>query len=269
MTPHRAENSLARNEGACHYDNLANGGTTIFSAARWCLSFLWHWLRFAIQGAGAGAFGFAAIPGGAVVTGAMGYLGMTQGQQWYQVMAYAFEGAGAAWFIGFFYHLICFAPRKAYVRLEPLYATITDSWSPPDLISNEKLRGYAACVIVKNKSSEYLLDCSIKVTDTKDHDDGAHKKYPRFIDKIDLPPYSEKRVVIAYWFSRQPPNADDSTIQIIGPVAPVFGGNILRISASAEYLMLIDIQSDAGPSKQILCRLWVDSQARKLKATLA
>ncbi len=230
----------------------------------WFSRFLRYWFQFAMSDATTAAFGWAAIPSGALLLGAMRYWGiqMSPSPQLSEVLLYALAGAGAAWFIAFSVHLVVLAPIKAYRAVEPFVTSIDDVIRSPEFIANNEMHGYTASVVIRNRSSTHLLDCHVYILDIE----GTNPvHYPRFVDKFDLLPHEEKHVAIAYWFSREAPNTDDTTIGISGPVAPCFGGNVVRIPIS-DYRVSIKVQAGDSRSKEIQCRLWVDTPRRRLRA---
>lgn len=151
---------------------------------------------------------------------------------------------------------------KTRSRMQPLILTVADDIRPPDFTFNNKVRGYSVAAIVQNRSDVLLKDCSAYVMNAPLYDGSIG---PRFIEKFDLPPKSKKTVVVAYWFSRQPPNPDDQDIGLTGPVAACWGGNVCRVPGRGTNLH-IRIRSQDAASKDVRCRVWIDTAARRLSA---
>jgi len=230
----------------------------------WWVHFTRQWFRIAFHDAWAATFGWAAVPSGVAMLILSQHLRLSFSENWTGALIYALCGAFIAWFVAVLASLLITAPFKAYCSLEPFTVSIDDLRRAPDFICNDKLHGYNATVIVRNRSVNHLLGCSLHVVDIQP---STPLKFHRFVEQFDLPPRSEKRIPFAYWFSREQPNSDDETIGISGPVGPGFGGNVLRIPV-ADYVVTLRIQAPEGCSKKCLSRLWVDAAARRLHATL-
>ncbi|MEK0233023.1 hypothetical protein [Ralstonia pseudosolanacearum] len=158
------------------------------------------------------------------------------------------------------YAIIGFFKTRRYMK--PLALSITDEMRSPDFTFNERVRGYSVATIVQNRSDVHLKDCTAHVMDAPLYDGSTG---PRFVEKFDLPPKSKKTVYIAYWFSREPPNPDDKDIGLTGPVAACFGGNVCRVPGTGTNLHIRIVPQD-GDSKDVHCRVWIDTVARRLRA---
>jgi hypothetical protein len=235
----------------------------------WGVQFLRYWTEFAFRDAAAATFGWAAIFGSAFVLGALRYRGFqmnpSQSPQWSEVLFFAFAGAGAAWCIAFVVNFFIVSPIKAYRVMKPFVLSISDAIMSSEFVRNDQMRGYNATLIIKNRSSRYLIDCHVHIVEITGID---AKQFPRFVANFDLPPGEKKHLTIAYWFAREAPYTDDETIGISGPAESGFGGNILRIPVS-DYIFKIRVWVPDSRSKLVGCRLWIDAAARKLKATYA
>jgi hypothetical protein len=162
-------------------------------------------------------------------------------------------GLGVYAIVGFF---------KARRHMDPLTLSITDTVRSPDFTYNDQIRGYSVATVVQNRSDVHLKDCTAHVMNAPLYDGSTG---PRFVEKFDLAPKSNKTVYIAYWFSREPPNPDDQDIGLIGPVAACFGGNVCRVPGAGMKLH-IRIRPHDADSKDVHCRVWIDTTARKLRA---
>jgi hypothetical protein len=135
----------------------------------------------------------------------------------------------------------------------------------PEFVRSDRLHIYNATLIIKNRSSRYLIDCHVHIVEITGIDE---KQFPRFIASFDLPPGEKKHLTIAYWSARDEPYTDDGTIGISGPAGSGFGGNILRIPVS-DYIFKIRVWIPDSRSKSIRFHLWIDATARKLKTKYA
>ncbi|MDP9582251.1 UNVERIFIED_ORG: hypothetical protein J2791_001533 [Burkholderia contaminans] len=168
--------------------------------------------------------------------------------------------AVASWAIGFVVYLFA-ACLKAYWRIVPLNLSITDDVRSPDFTFNDQFRGYSVATIVQNKSDVHL-NCNAYVMNAPQHDGSTG---PRFVEKFDLPPKAKKTVFVAYWFSREPPHTDDKDIRLSGPTGSGFGGNMCWVSGTAARLH-VRINPQDGDSKDVYCRVWIDTATRRLRA---
>ncbi|MBB5508724.1 hypothetical protein [Paraburkholderia atlantica] len=220
--------------------------------------FLWHWCRYAIRDAAAQAFGWPTLVSAAV----LGYLlpklgvGAISNQ-----IANNIAIAVVSWAVGFAVYLFA-AFFKAHRFTAPLALSITDDVRSPDFTCNDQIRGYSVAAIVQNRSDVHWKDCTAHVMNAPLCDGSTG---PRFVEKFDLPPKSKKTVYIAYWFSRKPPNPDDKDIGLTGPVAACWGGNVCRVPGSGTNLH-IRIRPQDAASKDVHCRVWIDTAARRLRA---
>ncbi|WP_175787139.1 hypothetical protein [Burkholderia anthina] len=168
--------------------------------------------------------------------------------------------AVVSWAIGFVVYLFA-ACLKAYWRIVPLTLSITDDLRSPDFTFNDQFRGYSVATIVQNKSDVHL-NCNAYVMNAPQHDGSTG---PRFVEKFDLPPKAKKTVFVAYWFSREPPHTDDKDIRLSGPTGSGFGGNMCWVSGAAARLH-VRIHPQDGDSKDVYCRVWIDTATRRLRA---
>ncbi len=159
-----------------------------------------------------------------------------------------------------YYAVVGFFKTRRY--MQPLALSITDDVRSPVFTFNDQVRGYSVATVVQNRSDVYWKDCTAHVMNAPLYDGSTG---PRFVEKFDLPPKSKKTVYVAYWFSREPPNPDDQDIGLTGPVAACFGGNVCRVPGSGTNLH-IQIRPHDADSRDIHCRVWIDTATRKLKA---
>lgn len=159
------------------------------------------------------------------------------------------------------YAIIGFFKTQRYVQ--PLALSITDDLRSPDFTFNDQFRGYSVATIVQNRSDVHLNGCTAHVMNAPLYDGSTG---PRFVEEFDLAPKSKATIYIAYWFSREQPNADDHDIGLTGPVAACFGGNVCRVPGNGTNLH-IRIRPQDADSKDVHCRVWVDTSARKLRAS--
>ncbi|VVE71310.1 hypothetical protein PPN31119_03894 [Pandoraea pnomenusa] len=170
-------------------------------------------------------------------------------------------GAASGFVIGLgVYAIVGIFKTRRY--MQPLALSITDDVRSPDFSFNDQVRGYNVAAIVQNRSDEHWKDCTAHVMNAPLYDGSTG---PRFVEKFDLPPKSKKTVYIAYWFSREPPNPDDKDIGLTGPVDACFGGNVCRVPGIGTNLH-IRIRPQDADSKDVHCRVWIDTTARKLRA---
>jgi|UniRef100_UPI0038BA2750 hypothetical protein len=220
--------------------------------------FLWHWCRYAIRDAAARAFGWPTLVSAAV----FGYLlpkvgiGAISNQIESNVAV-----AVVSWAIGFVVYLFA-GFFKAHRLLRPLAVTVTDDVRSPDFAFHDQVRGHNVAVIARNRSDVHLKDCIAYVMNAPQGDGSVS---PRFVEKFDLPPKSNKTVFVAYWFSRELPNTDDKDIGLNGPSGACFGGNVCGVPGPAAILH-IRIHPQDADSKDLCCRVWIDESARRLRA---
>lgn len=146
--------------------------------------------------------------------------------------------------------------------MQPLAVRVADDVRSPDFTFNDQVRGYNVAAIVRNRSDVHLTDCNVHVMNAPQHDGSTG---PRFVDKFDLPPKSEKTVGVAYWSSREPPYSDDNDIGLAGPAGNGLGGNPCRVPG-AETNLHLRVHPYGKDNKDIHCRVWIDTAARRLRA---
>jgi hypothetical protein len=222
------------------------------------------WFGIAAKDALSAAFGWATI----VNVAALVYVGqklgfsVSAGQGWNQVLFYAAICFSVGVAIAFVVNLAFVSHVKAYRELRPLALGIRDDLRSPDFVFNNAVRGYNASVTVTNRSSRHLLDCVVHILNAPQADGAIGQ---RFVEKFDLPPKSTRTISIAYWFSRQPPNGDDPTVNLSGPVAAAFGGN--RSAVSSGSVLQVRVVALDVLTKHIGCTVCIDNKQRLLKAT--
>ena len=220
--------------------------------------FVWQWFRYTIRDAFAQTFGWPTLFGGWIG----GFflvkfgIGALSGQVANNIVA-----AAGGLLIGFAAYVVA-GFFKARRHMDPLTLSITDDVRSPDFTFNDQFRGYNVAAIVQNRSDVHLKDCIAYVMNAPQHDGSTGM---RFVEKFDLPPKSKKTVFVAYWFSREPPNTDDKDIGLTGPVSASFGGNVYRVPSLAAMLH-IRIHPQDADGKNVHCRVWVDTTARRLRA---
>ena len=220
--------------------------------------FMRHWLRYTVHDAFAQTFGWLTLFGGSFGGFILAKFGIsaTNDQFTNNVV-----GAVGGFVIGVgVYAIFGFFKTRRY--LQPLALSITDTVRSPDFTFNDQFRGYSVATIVRNRSDVYWKDCTAHVMNAPLYDGSTG---PRFVEKFDLPPKSKKTVYIAYWFSREPPNPDDQDIGLTGPIAACFGGNVCRVPGTGMNLH-IRIRPQDADSKDVHCRVWIDTIARRLRA---
>jgi len=220
--------------------------------------FMRRWLGYTIHDAFAQTFGWLTLFGGSFGGFILAKFGVhaTDDQLTSNVV-----GAVGGFVIGVgVYAIIGFFKTRRYMC--PLVLTVTDDKRSPDFTFNDQVRGYSVAVVVQNRSDEHLKDCVAYVMNAPQHDGSTS---PRFVEKFDLPPKSKKVVFVAYWFSRELPNIDDKDIGLTGPVAACFGGNVCRLPGT-ETNLHIRIDPQDSDSKDVHCRVWIDTTARRLRA---
>lgn len=220
--------------------------------------FMLRWLSYTLYDAFAQTFGWLSLIGasfGGFIAAKFGILAANN------PFESSLIGAASGFVIGIgVYAIVGFF--KAHRYMQPLALSITDDVRSPDFTFNDQFRGFSVATIVQNRSDVYWKDCTAHVMNAPLYDGSTG---PRFIEKFDLPPKSKKTVYVAYWFSREPPNPDDQDIGLTGPVAACFGGNVCRVPGSGTNLH-IQIRPHDADSRDIHCRVWIDTAARRLRA---
>ncbi len=222
------------------------------------------WIGIAARDALSAAFGWATI----VNVAALAYVGqklgfsVSAGQGWSQALFYAAICFCVGVSIAFAVNLAFVSHIRAYRELRPLALGVRDDLRSPNFVFNNTVRGYNASVTVTNRSSRHLLDCVVHVLNAPQADGAIG---PRFVEKFDLPPKSTRTIFIAYWFSRQPPNCDDTAVNLSGPVSAGFGGN--RSLVSSGTVLQVQVTAPDVPTKHIGCSVRIDDQRRLIRAT--
>lgn len=217
-----------------------------------------RWLWYTIHDAFAQTFGWLTLFGGSFGGFMLAKFGISATNDQFKNNV---VGAVGGFVVGVvFYAIVGVFKTRRY--MQPLALSITDKARSPDFTFNDQFRGYSVATIVLNRSDVFLKDCSAYVINAPLYDGSTG---PRFVEKFDLPPKSKKTVFIAYWFSREPPNPDDQDIGLTGPVAACWGGNVCRVPGSGTNLH-IRIRSQDAASKDVRCRVWIDTAARRLSA---
>lgn len=171
-------------------------------------------------------------------------------------------GAFGGFVIGLgIYAIVAVFKTRRYMH--PLALMVTDDVRSPELTFNDQVRGYSVAAVVRNRSDVYLKDCIAYIMNVAQANGTMG---PRFVDQFDLPPKSKKHVFLAYWFSRESPNIDDKDIGLNGPAGNGFWGNMCRIP-KVETDLHIRIQLQDANTKDIHCRVWIDTAGRCLRAT--
>lgn len=220
--------------------------------------FIRRWLWYTIHDAFAQTFGWLTLFGGSCGGFILAKFGFsaTNDQFTNNVV-----GAVGGFILGVgVYAIIGFFKTRRYIQ--PLALSITDDVRSPDFTFNDQFRGYSVATIVQNRSDMHWKDCTAHVMNAPLYDGSTG---PRFVEKFDLPPKSNKTVYIAYWFSREPPNPDDKDIGLTGPVAACFGGNVCRVPGTGTKLH-IRVRPQDADGKDVHCRVWIDTAARRLRA---
>ncbi|MDR6419390.1 hypothetical protein J2801_001641 [Paraburkholderia phenoliruptrix] len=220
--------------------------------------FIRRWLGYTLHDAFAQTFGWLTLFGSSVSGFMLAKFGVSvTNDQFTNSIVVAVGGfvlgVGVYAIIGFF---------KTRRYMQPLALSITDDVRSPDFSFNDQVRGYNVAAIVQNRSDMHWKDCTAHVMNAPLYDGSTG---PRFVEKFDLPPKSKKTVYIAYWFSREPPNPDDKDIGLTGPVDACFGGNVCRVPGPATTLH-IRIRPQDADAKDVHCRVWIDTTARRLRA---
>ncbi len=220
--------------------------------------FMRRWLLYTIHDAFAQTFGWLTLFGGSVGGFVLAKFGIrTASDQ----LTTNIIGAFGGFLLGLcVYAVVGFFKTQRY--MQPLALSITDDVRSPDFAFNDQFRGYSVATIVRNRSDVHWKDCTAHVMNAPLHDGSTG---PRYVEKFDLPPKSRKTVYIAYWFSREPPNPDDNDIGLTGPEAACWGGNICWVPGTGANLH-IRIRPQDAESKDLHCRVWIDTTARKLRA---
>ncbi|HEM7873899.1 TPA: hypothetical protein U2L31_000212 [Burkholderia contaminans] len=220
--------------------------------------FMRQWFWYTTRDAFAQTFGWLALFGGSVSGFVLAKFGIrtTSDQLTTNII-----GAAGGFLLGLgVYAVVGFFKTQRY--MQPLALSITDEVRSPDFTFNDQVRGYSVAAVVQNRSDVHLKDCTAHVMDAPLFDGSTG---PRFVEKFDLPPKSTKTVYVAYWFSREGPNPDDLDIGLMGPVAACFGGNVCRVPGTGTKLH-IRVRPQDADGKDVHCRVWIDTRARRLRA---
>ncbi|KVE28316.1 hypothetical protein WI93_11075 [Burkholderia vietnamiensis] len=220
--------------------------------------FMRRWLWYTIHDAFAQTFGWLTLFGGSFGGFMLAKFGVSATNDQFTNNVIGTVG-GFVLGVGV-YAIVGFFKTRRY--MQPLVLSITDDVRSPDFAFNDQFRGYSVATVVRNRSDVHWKDCTAHVMNAPLYDGSTG---PRFVEKFDLPPKSKKIVFVAYWFSREAPNPDDQDIGLTGPVAACWGGNVCRVPGTGANLH-IRIRPQDADSKDVHCRVWIDTTARKLKA---
>lgn len=151
---------------------------------------------------------------------------------------------------------------KTQRYVQPLTLSVKDGVLSSGSTFNDQFRSYSVAAIVRNRSDVHVNNCTAYVMNAPQHDRSIGM---RFIEKFDMPPKSEKTVDVAYWTSREPPYSDDKDIGLVGPPGNGWGGNACRVPGP-ETSLHIRIDPHDKDCKDLRCRVWIDTTARRLRA---
>jgi len=220
--------------------------------------FMRRWLGYTIHDAFAQTFGWLTLFGGSVGGFILAKFGVRVANDQFTSNV---VGAVGGFVIGVGVYAIA-AIFKTRRYMQPIALSITDDVRSPDFTFNDQVRGYNVATVVQNRSDVHLKDCTAYVMNAPQVDGS---RGPRFVEKFDLPPRSKKTVFVAYWFSRELPNTDDNDIGLNGPFSASFGDNVCRVPGTGMHLH-IRIHPQDADSKDIRCRVWIDTTDRRLRA---
>lgn len=219
------------------------------------------WISIAFFDALKAAFGWATIVNGAALAVLAQYLGfsLNAGNNWLYMICIAGVGYLTGVLIAFLINLLFVSHRKACFELKPLTLEVEEDYETKNLSRSDAAKGHEVAIRIFNRSARHILDTTVHVMNAPQADGLLG---PRYVQKIDLPPMSFRVVPVAYWFSRELPNADDPSVNLHGPTAAGFGGN--RASVPSDTILDIRVCAPDVPATYIRCRVEVDSKERLL-----
>ena len=224
------------------------------------LVFVQRWLSYMVHDAYAQTFGWLSLVGGPVgglVLAEFGFRVTATTDQFTNNIV----GALGGFVVGLgVYSIAAFFKTRRY--MQPLTVAVADGVLSSGSTLNDQFRSYSVAAIVRNRSDVHVNNCTAYVMNAPQHDGSIGM---RFIEKFDMPPKSEKTVDVAYWTFREPPYSDDPDIGLVGPPGNGWGGNACRVPGP-ETSLHIRIDAHGRDCKDLRCRVWIDTAARRLRA---
>ena len=224
------------------------------------LVFVQRWLSYMVHDAYAQTFGWLSLVGGPVggfLLTRFGFHATATNNQFTNNVIGVVGGFVAG--LGF-YAIFGFFKTRRY--MQPIIVTVADGVQSPASMFSDQFRNYSVAAIVRNRSDVHVNNCTAYVMNAP-QDDGSIGM--RLIEKFDMPPKSEKTVDVAYWTSREPPYSDDNDIGLVGPPGNGWDGNACRVP-DTETRLHIRINPPGRECKDLHCRVWIDTTARRLRA---
>jgi hypothetical protein len=226
--------------------------------------FIRHWWVAARHGVGGDMFGWGTLATALVVGLIQHQYGLSikaseQASYWLTPLLNAF----AALVVVAAFNAFVLAPYRAWRMLNPFRIQVIagqlDGEYPKAAFPRQ-----SAAVVMKNLSYRQRSNCVLHVFQIAGLDNQNHA-LPRFISEFTLPPGDTRQITFLSWTTRNPPHKNDPTFMLSGPLAPVWGGNVVTLPCGS-YDIDIRIGVPEADAIVVRCRVWVDEN--NLRATL-
>ena len=221
-----------------------------------------HWLRFAAKDATSAAFGWAAVPSGAVLLLALRYWGFRESPhpEFTDLLLYACAGAGAGWMIAFLWNAIFMAPSKARFAINPLCLIVRDQVSNPTMVQSV-IEKHVVSITIKNRSPVGSLYCTVSISEIKGK---AGVSLPWQIYSANIPANDEHQVPIAQWFFWEL-ERENNDISILNERPGTFlSATMVQLPQSGAELC-VSARSPDHPETRSWCRVWVEHHRLAIK----
>jgi hypothetical protein len=212
-------------------------------------------MHFAFRDALSAAFGWGTIPGAAILVVVAGAFGLKMSAETAgQTMLFALAAAGAAGLIAFLVNLLAFAPRKAWLAMNPLLLVVERQISDFTMVQTN-LQRHLVYVTIRNRSPATSVYCTISVAEVKNR---HGVPLPWQIYSSNIPANDEHMVPLAQWFYWEIEREDDNILILNERSSTFASANMIQIPAGADLSILA--RSPSCPDKEVWCRVRVEQK---------
>ena len=120
----------------------------------------------------------------------------------------------------------------------------------------EEFPRQSAFVEITNLSYREMSNCVLDILQIAPFDNQRHE-LPRFVTNFSLPSGDTQKIEFLSWTTRSPPHANDPTFRLSGPIAPVYGGNVVTLPRGS-YDIDIEIAVPEADPIIVRCCVWAD-----------
>jgi hypothetical protein len=153
------------------------------------------------------------------------------------------------------FRMLVMAPYRAWCMLNPFKVTvlsgILETQYPVGQYEPQRV-----ALAVENMAYLKITDCTVHVMaiDGVDHSNIL----PLFVQQFSLDSGETKQISLIYRTFRSAPLTNDNDITVAGPVAPGYGGNILRLPASGVHVISVRIGIPETEPIDMRLKVWTD-----------